>query len=52
MAYNFDLFLFLAIVSVTIYCFLEEGLLMGFVSLMIGTVIFLLWVQHRTKIFS
>jgi|GEM_PF-5439459 len=52
MAYNFDLFLFLAIVSVTIYCFLEKSLLMGLISLVIGTAIFLLWIQYRTEIFS
>lgn len=52
MSHNFDLFLFLAVTAIVLYCFLEKSLMWGFISLAVGIVILLGWVQYRTKIFS
>ena len=52
MAYEFDLALFLIIVSAIVFSFLEVNLTWGFISLIVGTVIFAGWIHHRTKLFK
>ena len=50
--YETDLAIFLIIVSVIIFCFLEVSLTWGLASLGAGVGIFLGWFQVRTEFFS
>jgi hypothetical protein len=52
MAYLFDLALVLGTVAFVIFCFMEIGLVWGFVSLGIGIGIILLFIHKRTKLFG
>ena len=47
-----DLALFLIIVAIIIYCFLEVSLTWGITTLAVGTGIFLGWIHYRTKLFG
>lgn len=47
-----DLALFLIIVSIIIYCFLEVSIRWGITTLVVGTGIFLVWIHSRTKLFG
>ncbi|MCD6550080.1 hypothetical protein J7K24_00875 [bacterium] len=47
---HFDLFLFLAVISFIIFCFMEISLLWGVVSLAGGMIILLWWIVLRTEI--
>ena len=49
---HFDLFLFLAIISIVIFCFIEVSFIWGVISLAVGTPILLLWIHLRTEIFK
>jgi len=48
----FDLFLFLAIISVVVFCFVELSFTWGVISLAVGIPILLLWIHLRTEIFK
>lgn len=52
MALEVDLALFFIIVGIILFFFLEVSVVLGSVALIVGTGIFLGWVQYRTKIFS
>lgn len=47
-----DLALFLIIVAIIIYCFLEASIGRGIITLVVGTGIFLAWIHYRTKLFG
>ncbi len=47
-----DLALFLIIVGVIIYCFMEVSIGWGLITLVIGIGIFLGWIHYRTELFK
>ncbi len=52
MPFETDLALFLIIVGIIIYCFLEVSIGWGITTLAVGTGIFLVWIHYRTELFG
>jgi len=49
---NFDLLLFLMLIAIPVFCFIEISLMWGFISLGFLSLMFLIWFNKRTEFFS
>jgi hypothetical protein len=49
---NFDLLMFLMMIVIPVFCFIEIGLMWGFIVLGFLSLMFLIWFNKRAQFFS